>query len=306
MRTSLLVPVSLWCAACTTKEAPPEKPVPAPAQAPALPAASAAAPPAPVPLALLAPLTADVLDGPYPSLLAACEASGKRLALDGETRPVCAFTGDVPIVAGDSVVQGETALPASGALVEARVLPIAQFVISQGMSISTSVHLGIKTSAGWYLSGPRATVFNPSTFGAFGSLRVQQLAYQDVLAGGEKELVFSFTNAREDSNPGENELSREETSGTVLCGLGASGRPSCTEAITTAYQAERSAIDATKPVGAPHHAPSKHRWSFALSYTDGMIRAGAPTRDTTGSVPPHSPIPEEVARAVHERTLYLP
>jgi hypothetical protein len=92
--------------------------------------------------------------------------------------------------------------------------------------------LAARTAAGWFACGePFASAINTGRH--MGSIGIDELAARDVIAGGAPEIVVRY---------GEQECETQEdgewcsdTEQLVLAGVGASGKPSCTQSILVEY-----------------------------------------------------------------------
>lgn len=190
-------------------------------------------------------LTPAPLLGPFPSLDAFC--AGRRTTDDAAAPcdPAAPFPAEV--------YEGPTALARGQApILEARTLWSAGLP-SLNPEAEVLVHLAIRTAQGWFVSEPVADIYNPGAFGIFSSLTATALELTDLVAGGSPELVYRFALGRHDSDMGLNEIESTSERSLVLCGIGPSGAPSCTGALTLEVRSERSIFlpDEDEP-GATH------------------------------------------------------
>lgn len=203
------------------------------------------------------------LAGPYKTLDAFCAASTAR---DGV--PVkCA-----PQAPMEETYEGPKDTPGKGPILEARVL----WTSEQDTPLpdaSVSIHLGIRTREGWFVSSPVGGTYNPGAFGIYESIVATTLEIGDVVPGGAPELTYRFTHDRHDSDMGLNEVESSKTKHLVICGIGKSGKPSCTSAVPTEGEASREIFlpDEDEP-GTKHEGLYQTRWSLASTVLpDGQL-----------------------------------
>jgi len=137
-------------------------------------------------------------------------------------------------------------------------------------------HLALQTKEGWFVTGGLAGENNPGAFGISGQLEPTRLDFEDVGPGGAHEVLFGLTNHIADSDLGLNEASMSKDKLLVVCGIGASGKPSCTGAIPTYHEAERFILspEGDEP-GAKHEGLFKERWTMAASFNKGELELGS-------------------------------
>ena len=212
------------------------------------------------------------LAGPYKTLDAFCAANTTR---DG-VAVKCAPLAPIP-----ETYEGPKGTPGKGPILETRVLWTSE---QDGPvpEANVSIHLAIQTKEGWFVSSPVGGTYNPGAFGIFESIQATTLELGDVIPGGAPELTYRFTHDRHDSDMGLNEVESSKTKHLVICGIGASGKPSCTGAIPTEMEASREIMlpDEDEP-GAQHEGLYKTRWSLAAAVLpDGQLEIKA-----SGQVP---------------------
>jgi tetratricopeptide (TPR) repeat protein len=107
----------------------------------------------------------------------------------------------------------------------------------------TRLHLAMKIDTSWYVMPDVGFVCHPGAGGITANLRTKSLKTVDVVVGDNPEVVLELHGHMYDSDMGLNEYSQEETDTLVVCGIGASGVPSCTGAIPYEMQTARRVIN---------------------------------------------------------------
>lgn len=205
------------------------------------------------------------LAGPFATLKAFC--AGHK-TIDGDTHPC---DPDAPLSA--DVYDGPTAIARGQApILEARILWAPG---APGLSLEAEVliHLAIRTDQGWFVSQPVVDIYNPGAFGIHASLKATALELADLVAGGAPELRYRFTLDHYDSDMGINEYEQDIDTSLVLCGIGASGKPSCTGAILLESMSERDVLfpDQDEP-GMKHDGLHSERFALTAAISpDGRI-----------------------------------
>lgn len=184
-----------------TKVKPEEKaaPVPTPAPTPTPIPAPTPTPP-PTPATVVHEIEATALEGPWKDLAALCKDTAKIV------------TSDKRCKAGD----------ATKAEVSAPYLGFASLLVDV-VDAEDSCIFAIQTDKGWYATGWSCTDPMVELNTTFVDAKVE-----DVLTGGTQELVIRFDESGRLDEPG---YPRFSTRSIRVCGIGASGAPSCTEAI---------------------------------------------------------------------------
>src|SRR5690606_26880819 len=106
--------------------------------------------------------------------------------------------------------------------------PYEDAIVGQG---EVAFYLAFKTQGGWFVSQEVAYVYNPGAFGIFQGLEGQELVLRDVIPGGTPEVLFRFVHHGHDSNMAGAEQLDSSFERLVVCGIGPSGKPSCTNPI---------------------------------------------------------------------------
>lgn len=179
-------------------------------------------------------LTPVTLRGPFTTLKEYCAGHTTH---DGATIPC-----DPDAAFPSEVYEGPTAIPrGEGPILEARVL-WAPGVAAPSTEAEVLVMLAIRTEKGWFVSPTVADVYNPGAFGIHGSMTARSLELADLVAGGAPELSYRFVSNHYDSDMGINEYDDTSETSLVICGIGASGKPSCTGAIPQEFRSERAIL----------------------------------------------------------------
>lgn len=234
-------------------------------------------------------LTPIPLRGPFSTLEKFCAG---HTTLDGESVP-CDPAAPFP----DEVYEGPTALPAGeGPILAARVLWAAG-TTSPTLASEVLVHLAIRTAQGWFVGPPVGDIYNPGAFGIHASMKATALELEDLVAGGAPELAYRFSLDRYDSDLGLNEYESTTERALVVCGIGASGAPSCTGAITLEVGSERAILfpDQDEP-------GMKHEGLYANHYT--LTATFAP--DGQLALQGAEPLPESARRLLGAHPLRFP
>ena len=179
--------------------------------------------------------------GPFPDLAAACDSFAKRAqADDADVRIHCGQTRGEPDEGTNEPI--EKTVSGQGAILEARFVETPLTWSDDGWSTESYYHLVLRTAAGWYWVDELAYVYNPGAFGIYEELSVETLALRQIVPGGEPELEVSFTHSRMDSDMGLNEVEEWQRRVLIVCGVGGSGAPTCTEQIGFAESASRGIL----------------------------------------------------------------
>jgi tetratricopeptide (TPR) repeat protein len=194
-------------------------------------------------------LVATTLDGPHSSLADWCAA---YVAANPE-EPCSPYQVMFEQQAGQ--------LRAKGAWKEVQVLRVGPFEICA---------LAVRTRAGWFVE---PWIAECRELGGRWDrvVTADEIAFRDVLPGGDPELVLRLSSEMVSNitDPGaqpDAQVLQESTERLyLLCGIGASGHPSCLPPLTVAYDVSFSA----EPEGTP--TPEPEHWSVALSSnSDGI------------------------------------
>lgn len=218
-------------------------------------------------------LTPVALRGPFQTLKEFCAG---HTTFDGETIPC-----DPDAAFPSEVYEGPTAIPkGEGPILEARVI-WAPGTTMPSTEAEVLVMLAIRTDKGWFVSPPVADVYNPGAFGIHASMTAKSLELADLVTGGAPELSYRFVSSRYDSDMGVNEYEDSVETSLVLCGVGPSGKPSCTAAILQDHLSERSVLfpEEDEP-GAKHEL-----WNTRYSLKTTIAPAGTITIESGDTLP---------------------
>ena len=188
-------------------------------------------------------LVATKLDGPHRSLAAWCAA-------------YVAANPDEPCSPDQGMFEEQTGqLRARGAWKQVRMLRVGAF---------ETCALAVRTRAGWFVEPGVAECRELG--GRWDRLvTADEIAIRDVLPGREPELVVRLTsemvsNITDSGAQAETQVLQESTERLyLLCGIGASGQPSCLPALTVGYAESFQA----EPAGT--ETPKPEKWSVAVS-----------------------------------------
>jgi tetratricopeptide (TPR) repeat protein len=215
------------------------------------------------------PFAGEALIGPFPTLKALCAEYAKGNH-DGSTVK-CDFKDDNTPGEGTGPDEGaRPSLTGSSALAAARVFATPLDPSSEdGWSMESYFHLALQTKDGWFLVKEIAYVYNPGAFGISESLSLNKLEFKDILPGGAQELLIEFSHSRGDTDMGLNEFASSNNTSVMVCGVGASGKPSCTEAFAIEESAERGILSDEEEASGEftHEGLYKFAWKLAYSFS---------------------------------------
>ena len=158
------------------------------------------------------PLALAAMRGPYASLEAYCAsfvAAHRRVGADPSCQP------------STSGVEGRSVAPAGAPpFVEARV-----FRASNGEGL-TSCMLAARTARGWFIDEAHQPACDTEGATRIG-VEVEEIAVRDVRPGGAPLVVFRYTSRTALRSEAQDETERSSDKTLVLCGVGASERPTC-------------------------------------------------------------------------------
>jgi Flp pilus assembly protein TadD len=243
-------------------------------------------------------LRAQPLAGPYPTLAAYCSAhvpaETSRFVCDAASDELGEYEGPPAIVTPSAPYE------------EVRIFVTASPLFDSGEVGSGEVfyHLALRTKAGWFVSDELATVYNPGAFGISASIETSAFAERQVIPGGAPEIVLRFAVSVRDSNMAGAEANFTNSTAELVCGIGASGAPSCTRPLEIAsdggvdYALWR---DDQAELGPPPGEDSHGGWSLELAYADGAVELGGAR--ITGDL---ESLPVEAAAALGHHSIVLP
>jgi tetratricopeptide (TPR) repeat protein len=164
------------------------------------------------------PIAPVELQGPFPTLEAYCAAAAQV-----EPDEPCRTSGDeVPTLPTVTLEK-----------------PYQQLAMLQ-TGFAQSCSLAIRTAAGWFVHEEFAECRLMG--GRWDrSVSFDSLTLRDIVAGGTKELVLemqtdeTFNDTPPDAKDDEMVISTEHTRGLLICGVGASGKPSCTPLVVVEW-----------------------------------------------------------------------
>jgi tetratricopeptide (TPR) repeat protein len=213
--------------------------------------------------------------GPFASDVALCKEATRTD--DSSMKFRCDLTAADP-------AEEIKSIKGSGALLSAKVFTTQSGYAGEPGSelmfyMETYYNLAIQTADGWYLLANTEYVYNPGAFGISASLTIDQFEIKDLVPGGAPELLLVSSLDRSDSDMGINELTSESTTTVLICGVGASKKPSCAK-ITVKSASERGILleeeEATMKTDNPdfkHEGFYKNAWSLDWSFTaDGKLQ----------------------------------
>jgi tetratricopeptide (TPR) repeat protein len=212
--------------------------------------------------------TAKPLAGPFAGLDKFCAAERKSKGGDYATFLCDAESGE------KGELTGPTEAPAQGPYTAVKIFGSSGGYFADapfGLG-DASYYLAIKTKDGWYVFTDFAYVYNPGAFGIHESLEVTTLEIKDVVPGGAPEIVVRYEHSRGDSDLGLNEYQQDESEMLMVCGVGASGKPSCVGPQLLSSKSKRDIISAEDEApGTPHDLFDN---AFAMTYSftpDGKL-----------------------------------
>jgi hypothetical protein len=131
------------------------------------------------------------------------------------------------------------------------------------------------------------------------------LEVRDAIPGGAPELLFSFSESHRDANMAGAEIYFDTTEAQVICAVGASGKPSCTNPIPLK---NNGGVDYElwkeneAELGPPPAKSSSGEWSISLAFLpDGQIEL------TKGAVKGDvKDLPVEIKGLIGKRALKFP
>jgi tetratricopeptide (TPR) repeat protein len=213
------------------------------------------------------PFAGEALLGPFPTLKALCAEYAKGNH-DGET-VTCEFKDDNTPGEGTGPDEGSRpAITGSSALAAARVFSTPLNPSSEdGWSMESYFHLALQTKDGWFLVKEIEYVYNPGAFGISESFILNKLEFKDIIPGGAQELLVEFAYSRNDSDMGLNEYESGTTTLVMVCGVGASGKPSCTKGFAIAENAERAIISEEEEASGEYTHDGLYKFSWSLGYS---------------------------------------
>lgn len=233
------------------------------------------------PAAAAEPLEIRATDGPYASLAEYCAAAvAAAQQKDPESDAECWLLDDESMAEQNQELLGGVLVP-TGAVTLAAPFPTARFVAVGFMG--AECRLALETSGGWYVASLGFSCGDTDNRTS-SKLGVDELAVRDALPGGQPELVARLNERESRSNMDNDGLDIEDdTDYLVLCGVGASGRPSCTRPL-----AVRSSITIERlPDYEPNEMnegiePGTRAYELRIEYAaDGIVVAGdAPSAQT--------------------------
>jgi tetratricopeptide (TPR) repeat protein len=163
---------------------------------------------------------------------------------------------------------------ASGPYKEVRVVSSVAPLFDDPESVSLNGpgelvnHLAILTSTGWYVEDGGLYVYNPGAFGIFQDSSLLSLEIKDVIPGDQPELLFTYAFSQSDHDMAGAIQYYSHTVETIICGVGASGAPGCTNPIITK---STSGVDISlwdeAELGPPPEKSSESTWNLSLNFT---------------------------------------
>lgn len=162
--------------------------------------------------------------------------------------------------------------------------------------------LALKTDKGWYVVPNGLYVYNPGAFGIFQSFVPTSIEIKDAIPGGQPEVLFSYEYQTSDHDMAGAILYYANTKETVICGVGASGAPSCTNPIVTqSTDGVDTSLWDTADLGPLPEKSSESQWTLSLSFTtDGQIEV------KQGTLKGLKALPKEVKAGLGKRVLAFP
>jgi hypothetical protein len=113
-------------------------------------------------------------------------------------------------------------------------------------------------------------LYNPGAFGIHEAAEIASFEWRDVVPGGASELVLWASRDRGDSDMGINEMETSKSELLIVCGFGASGRPSCVE-VSVAESSKRELMnEGEEPApGEPlfEHKLFSRSYAFSVDFT---------------------------------------
>jgi tetratricopeptide (TPR) repeat protein len=220
--------------------------------------------------------------GPFADTKELCKEVSKTD--DPSTKITCDAEAAEPL-------DGEKTIVGSGSIKSVKIFASQTGYLSEGETETSyypeaNYHLGIQTAEGWYLLKDLEYVYNPGAFGIFEDFTVDPFELKDIVPGGEPEILLVATHSRGDSDMGINEYETNASTDLIICGIGASKKPSCAQ-VTVKSENERSIIDedTDKELKADdpefkHEGLYKNAWTLDWSFTpDGKLQIkGTPSK----------------------------
>lgn len=133
----------------------------------------------------------------------------------------------------------------------------------------TFYHLVVRTKLGFFIREQAASTYNPGAFGITESLEVKDFSIRDVLPGGAPEILFRSVHTRTDSNVSMNELEESIDETLMVCGMGGTGKPSCTRPIPASWVQRVSVISPEMDEPGAAHQLKDEKGSLGLSFLGG-------------------------------------
>jgi hypothetical protein len=256
MRARSLLAVWLLCSCgqkATTEKKPENNPPKSPVSTPATVAVSTPTS-VPTPVVVVTNLEAKKIDGPYADEEKQCAAMKEQAKNKGACR------------------SGEDYALFEGATAQLTKEPYDAQIIELINEDEPANNLFLRVSAKGqrysYHIGDLQPMMMAAGGGSMSMIKGKELKVEDMIPGGAPELIFSYQEQM--ITRGEDEILTAHISYLLLCGLGASGVPSCLEPLATEAQYWFSSDD-KEPA-----ASSISSWKFAVAVKETALEISAP------------------------------
>ncbi len=262
----------------------------------------------PTKAALYDPLKPIALSGPYAKLDDWCKAAKADSSFLQTT--VCLSSIDKKSPPYGVEGQFEASAVAAPYLAVRLVVAAAPLFFDEGSAAPATFegsgealyHVAIQTKKGWYVTEEGIYVYNPGAFGIYNDLSIKSIEVKDAIPGGQPEVLISYSFDSRDSDMAGAIAYYASSEETILCGVGPSGAPSCTNPLTLKMVSgvDTSLWDEAELGPAPEKS-SEAEWSLSLSFlADGQLEL------KQGSLKKTKALPKETKALLGTRALAFP
>lgn len=177
-------------------------------------------------------------NGPASDFDALCsKASAAVIARGGGASGATVSCETKPTIKGKPTERGLGKRQLNGSFLSAKVVQIGYL---SNEDYTGELVLALETEDGWYWTDAIADLSSSTAAGITREVRSLGIRAREMVADPGREVVLEFSTKVSDSDLAKNEIAIDETSGAVVCALGAA--PKCMQ-VTTAWSSERSLID---------------------------------------------------------------